>query len=81
MSFQMWKSEKCILHEKVLEYLDYQLGETHEGDRMPTHRTQTIYVDKLVSEDDDKYLWTVSGHLFDLLMGLHDMDGEERLLD
>ena len=40
----------------------------HEGDRMTTHRTQTIYADKLVSEDDDKYLWKVSGHLFDLLM-------------
>ena len=75
------KARQVLKDQKVLEYLDYQLGESHEGDRLPEHRTQTLYCDQLLSKDDDEYLWKVSGHVFDLLMGLHDMDAEELLSD
>ena len=72
-------AKAVIKNQKVLEYIDYQLNQKHEGDRCSEHSTTTVEIEFTLFPDEEELMWELSGHLLDLIRGTFDTlhDGRE----
>ena len=66
---------------KVLEHLDRELQQQHQGNRLCEHRTQTLYLTQEISKEEDDNLWQLSLHFFNFANSLRYEADEEALLE
>lgn len=63
------QAKVVLKNQKVLEYIDYTLGQRHQGNRCSEHLSATISIEYELFEDELAHLYELSGCAFELLFG------------
>lgn len=64
------RAKQVLTDQKLLEHLDWELNEEHQGDRLVQHHTQTLFINETLSKEEDGQLWNLSEDVFNLSQNL-----------